>query len=135
MKVHPAPKRKGTSRCDTTSLRPSRRRPRSPAARRSSGDSLTSSPKSSSFRSAPTQTSRSGNDVVDLSVDELELDLWRFRLPEATIPEMASAVYSEGELVVTVPKDANFDVSDGEDGGVWGEGNGGIGAGRFVLVL
>ncbi|PSS14608.1 Class I heat shock protein [Actinidia chinensis var. chinensis] len=76
-----------------------------------------------------------GNDVVDLSVDELELDLWRFRLPEATVPERASAVYSEGELVVTVPKDANFDVSDGEDGGVWGEGNGGIGAGRFVLVL
>ncbi|XAR61191.1 hypothetical protein NMG60_11034824 [Bertholletia excelsa] len=71
-------------------------------------------------------------DVLDLSMDELELDMWRFRLPPSTRPELASAEYSDGELVVTVPKDVGFDGSDAEE--VWGEGNGGIGAGRLVLV-
>ncbi|PSS06409.1 Heat shock 22 protein [Actinidia chinensis var. chinensis] len=76
-----------------------------------------------------------GTDDLNLAVGELELDMWRFRLPSSTKPELATAAYSDGELVVTVPKDANFggsDVDDGEE--VWGDGNGDIGAGRLVLV-
>ncbi|KAK9049573.1 hypothetical protein SSX86_022151 [Deinandra increscens subsp. villosa] len=60
-------------------------------------------------------------------VNELKLDLWRFRLPESTQPELATAAFSGGELVVTVPKGVNL----GRNQGVWGEGNG---TGRFVLV-
>ncbi|GMP90972.1 hypothetical protein CsSME_00041872 [Camellia sinensis var. sinensis] len=77
-----------------------------------------------------------GTNVLDLSMDELELDMWRFRLPASTRPELASAAYNDGQLVVMVPKDANFnglDVVDREEE-VWGEGNGDIGAGRLVLV-
>ncbi|KAL3827970.1 hypothetical protein ACJIZ3_016772 [Penstemon smallii] len=47
-----------------------------------------------------------GNGVVDLSGTEFELDLWRFRLPACTRPEVAFATYLDGELVVTVPKGA-----------------------------
>ncbi|KAL7226611.1 hypothetical protein ACSBR1_021666 [Camellia fascicularis] len=76
--------------------------------------------------------------VLDFSVDELELDMWRFRLPASTLPEQATAAYSGGELVVTVPKNANFDdeeeEEEEEEGGVWGGGNGSIGAGRLVFV-
>ncbi|KAD6120021.1 hypothetical protein R6Q59_026142 [Mikania micrantha] len=61
-------------------------------------------------------------------VNELELDVWRFRLPPSTLPELATASFSDGELVVVVPKDVNL---DGNDAGVWGEGNG---TGQFVLV-
>lgn len=61
--------------------------------------------------------------------------MWRFRLPSSTLPELATAGYDDGELVVTVPKDVNFiglDVEDDDDGDqVWGEGNGG---GRLVLL-
>lgn len=39
--------------------------------------------------------------------DQLNLDLWRFRLPAWTRPEMASATCNGQELVVTVPKDLN----------------------------
>ncbi|XP_047327153.1 uncharacterized protein LOC124930837 [Impatiens glandulifera] len=46
-----------------------------------------------------------GENVVDLSMGELELDIWRFRLPESTRPELASAAFNDGELVVTVPKE------------------------------
>ncbi|KAA8550847.1 hypothetical protein F0562_002531 [Nyssa sinensis] len=69
-----------------------------------------------------------GTNILDLSVDELELDLWRFRLPASTLPELATAVYNDGELVVTVPKDVNFVDSDDENSGngnpeeVWGKG-------------
>ncbi|KAL8214955.1 hypothetical protein R6Q59_027066 [Mikania micrantha] len=59
--------------------------------------------------------------------NELKIDLWRFRLPESTLPELATAAFSDGELVVTVPKDVDL-VRNRE---VWGEGNG---TGRFVLV-
>lgn len=38
-----------------------------------------------------------------------ELDRWRFRLPPCTRPAMATATYSQGELVVTVPKGAGPD--------------------------
>lgn len=45
------------------------------------------------------------NGYLELSsLDDLELDMWRFRLPESTRPELASAVLTDGELIVTVPK-------------------------------
>ncbi|GFP79298.1 hypothetical protein PHJA_000073300 [Phtheirospermum japonicum] len=47
-----------------------------------------------------------GDGVVDFPGTELELDLWRFRLPASTRPELASTAYGDGELVVTVPKGA-----------------------------
>ncbi|KAK2980607.1 hypothetical protein RJ640_011415 [Escallonia rubra] len=62
---------------------------------------------------------RGVGDVADLLLDKLEVDVWRFRLPAATRPELASAVVVDGELVVTVPKD---------DGG----GGGGCSGGREV---
>ncbi|KAK4720276.1 hypothetical protein R3W88_018614 [Solanum pinnatisectum] len=61
------------------------------------------------------------DNVFDSSLSGLDLDLWRFRLPAATVPELASARFSDGELVVTVPKGAD------DDGDI-------VGAGRFVLV-
>ncbi|XP_020205464.1 uncharacterized protein LOC109790675 [Cajanus cajan] len=61
---------------------------------------------------------------VELSLDQLELDMWRFRLPESTRPELASAVFVDGELIVTVPK--------GHEEGD-GDGDRGMG-GRLVLV-
>ncbi|XP_059660483.1 uncharacterized protein LOC132306909 isoform X2 [Cornus florida] len=77
-----------------------------------------------------------GTDVLDSSLDELELDLWRFRLPASTRPELATAEYDDGELVVTVPKDLNLVGADGGVNGnreeLWGEGNGGTG--RLLLV-
>lgn len=67
-----------------------------------------------------------GNGVVDLSGTEFELDLWRFRLPPSTCPELVSATYEDGELVVTVPKGAEAEDDDG--GGDIGNGS------RLVLV-
>lgn len=64
-----------------------------------------------------------GGGVDELCVDEMELDVWRFRLPEATLPELASAAFRDGELVVVVPK--GDDVEDER----WGERSG-----QFVLV-
>ncbi|CAA2963180.1 uncharacterized protein LOC111382270 [Olea europaea var. sylvestris] len=69
------------------------------------------------------------NDVVDLSGNELEMDKWRFRLPDSTWPGLATAVYHQGELVVTVPKGGAE-----EDGGAEGGDGGDLGGGRFVLV-
>lgn len=68
-----------------------------------------------------------GIGVVDVSGTELELDLWRFRLPASMRPELASATYEDGELVVTVPKGAE----EVEDGGALVED---VGGGRFVFV-
>ncbi|XP_077248434.1 17.4 kDa class I heat shock protein-like [Tasmannia lanceolata] len=45
-----------------------------------------------------------GGNVFELAMDEFGLDLWRFRLPQSTRPELATAVYEDGELIVTVPK-------------------------------
>lgn len=62
---------------------------------------------------------RPGNDVDFASLDRLELDVWRFRLPESTRPELASAVYEDGELTVTVPKgqgNGEFREGMGNDG-------------------
>lgn len=56
-----------------------------------------------------------GGTVFDFPVGELELDVWRFRLPACSRPELAVAGYDDGELVVTVPKDTDFDGSDVED--------------------
>ncbi|MFS7930757.1 putative alpha crystallin/Hsp20 domain-containing protein [Helianthus anomalus] len=42
--------------------------------------------------------------IADFAINEVELKVWRFRLPPATLPELATAVFSDGELVVTVPK-------------------------------
>ncbi|KAJ9700374.1 hypothetical protein PVL29_005933 [Vitis rotundifolia] len=83
-----------------------------------------------------------GSDVVELTMNELELDMWRFRLPATTRPELASAVYVDGELVVTVPKCVGMEGAGGgggEEGGVWeggggGQLRGGVG-GRLVVVL
>jgi hypothetical protein len=62
------------------------------------------------------------NGYLELSsLDDLELDMWRFRLPETTRPELASAVLADGELIVTVPK------GEGEGG----EGNGNNNNGEF----
>ncbi|CAL0320442.1 unnamed protein product [Lupinus luteus] len=41
---------------------------------------------------------------VEFSLDQLEIDMWRFRLPESTQPELATATFVDGELIVTVPK-------------------------------
>ncbi|KAJ7980026.1 Heat shock 22 kDa protein [Quillaja saponaria] len=78
---------------------------------------------------------------VELSLDELELDMWRFRLPESTRPELASAVFVDGELIVTVPKGEELenseDGSEASDEEMWGDGNGNFGGGmggRLVLV-
>ncbi|XP_050220102.1 uncharacterized protein LOC126670423 [Mercurialis annua] len=56
------------------------------------------------------------NGYLELSsLDDLELDVWRFRLPESTRPELASAVLTDGELIVTVPKgDEEVEDNNGE---------------------
>ncbi|KAK2355830.1 heat shock protein [Trifolium repens] len=64
---------------------------------------------------------------LKLSLDQLELDMWRFRLPDSTLPELASAVFVDGELIVTVPK--GHDLQGGDNGRGMGSGSG-----RLVLV-
>lgn len=61
------------------------------------------------------------NDVVDVSMTELQLDLWRFRLPDSTRPDLAMASNEDGDLVVVVPKDE--EERESSDTEVWGEGN------------
>lgn len=57
----------------------------------------------------------------ELLLDKLEVDGWRFRLPETTRPELATAFVIARELIVTVPKDGQSSrgakVEDG--GGTW----------------
>eukprot|EP00268_Persea_americana_P019621 TRINITY_DN2008_c0_g1_i1.p1 TRINITY_DN2008_c0_g1~~TRINITY_DN2008_c0_g1_i1.p1 ORF type:complete len:221 (-),score=18.08 TRINITY_DN2008_c0_g1_i1:303-965(-) len=82
------------------------------------------------------------SNALQLTLDELELDMWRFRLPQTTRPELATAIYVDGELTVTVPKGAGSDNSDGSSGeedeeeGVWGDEHGDFagGFGRLVAV-
>ncbi|KAL3812607.1 hypothetical protein ACJIZ3_013875 [Penstemon smallii] len=64
---------------------------------------------------------------VELSLDKLEIDTWRFRLPSTALPELATAVFVDGELIVTVPKGGELRgfVGGGE---VWGGGS------RLLLV-
>lgn len=71
-----------------------------------------------------------GSSSLGLSLDELELDVWRFRLPESTRPELVTVACVDGDLIVTVPKNAEEEDDDG-GGGDFGQG---IGSGRLVLV-
>ncbi|OEL38232.1 hypothetical protein BAE44_0000752 [Dichanthelium oligosanthes] len=68
--------------------------------------------------------------------DDMELDRWRSRLPEASCPAMAVAGYVDGQLVVTVPKGRGGD--EGTDGGqgevTWRCCSGGKISGRLVVV-
>ncbi|XP_059294063.1 uncharacterized protein LOC132047159 [Lycium ferocissimum] len=70
-----------------------------------------------------------GGGEEELLLEELKVDTWRFRLPATTKPELATAVFVDGELIVTVPKGGRGggDFADGRD--VWGGGGG-----RLVLV-
>ena len=70
---------------------------------------------------------RFDGESLELSLDQLELDMWRFRLPDSTLPELASAVFVDGELIVTVPK--GHDLQGGDNGRGMG-----CGSGRLVLV-
>lgn len=46
-----------------------------------------------------------GSSSLGVSLDELELDVWRFRLPESTRPDLVTVnCDGDGELIVTVPK-------------------------------
>ncbi|KAK4800602.1 hypothetical protein SAY86_021089 [Trapa natans] len=69
-----------------------------------------------------------------LSLDQLELDIWRFRLPQSTRPELASAVFIDGELIVTVPKEEEEEEeeegAEGDKSLLWGGANGN----KLVLV-
>lgn len=65
-------------------------------------------------------TGEGGDEVVELLLGEV--DVWRFRLPAMTQPGLATAVFVDGELIVTVPKSRE----------VVGEVVGGVG--RLVLV-
>ncbi|WOG94859.1 hypothetical protein DCAR_0314156 [Daucus carota subsp. sativus] len=69
--------------------------------------------------------------LCEIGFDEVGFDVWRFRLPAGTKPEMATAVYSGGELVVIVPKgEEELDGMEGDDREeMWGDGDG-----RLVLV-
>ncbi|XP_010435058.1 PREDICTED: uncharacterized protein LOC104718929 [Camelina sativa] len=54
-----------------------------------------------------------GSSSLGLSLDELELDVWRFRLPESTRPDLVTVdCDGDGELIVTVPK-----IEEEEDNG------------------
>ncbi|KAJ1298704.1 hypothetical protein BS78_01G474200 [Paspalum vaginatum] len=77
-----------------------------------------------------------GREEAD-GADEMELDRWRSRLPEASCPAMAVAGYVDGQLVVTVPKGRD----DGEAAAAAGQGevtwrccSGGKISGRLVVV-
>ncbi|KAI3951183.1 hypothetical protein MKW98_028587 [Papaver atlanticum] len=80
-----------------------------------------------------------GSNVDELNILD-EFELWRFRLPQSTTPELAAANYINGELVVTVPKSSSLANQENgeEEGEVWGgEGeNGDFRGGRVShLVL
>ncbi|KAL0414519.1 UNVERIFIED_CONTAM: hypothetical protein Sradi_1653600 [Sesamum radiatum] len=66
-----------------------------------------------------------GGGDVDLFLDKLEVDKWRFRLPSSARPELAKAAFVAGQLIVTVPRGSSGRVDGGE---VWGAGS------RLVLV-
>ncbi|KAL1543258.1 hypothetical protein AAHA92_20259 [Salvia divinorum] len=51
----------------------------------------------------------SGSCGVELFIDRLELDTWRFRLPSSALTELATAVIADGKLVVMVPKGGGGD--------------------------
>lgn len=50
-------------------------------------------------------------EIGDLGlVDKVRVDVWRYRLPAVARPELATAVFLNGEIVVTVPKSGDFRV-------------------------
>ncbi|KAL8121756.1 uncharacterized protein LOC141661110 [Apium graveolens] len=49
-------------------------------------------------------------EMGELLVDQLRVDVWRYRLPAVALPELATAVFVNGELIVTVPKSEEFGV-------------------------
>lgn len=53
-------------------------------------------------------------EIGDLLLEQLKVDVWRFRLPASARPELATAVFVDGELIVTVPKSEG--VGDFRDG-------------------
>ncbi|KAF2325216.1 hypothetical protein GH714_025358 [Hevea brasiliensis] len=55
---------------------------------------------------------RGAQSVDRASVEDLDIDMWRFRLPTTTFPKMTSARCIGGQLVVTVPKTLNFEDDD-----------------------
>lgn len=72
-----------------------------------------------------------GTDGGDVPTDD-QLNLWRYRLPASTKPELTSARCNGQELVVTVPKEVNsedIDMKDQADGDVRGNENG-----RVIMV-
>ncbi|KAI3926540.1 hypothetical protein MKX01_011436 [Papaver californicum] len=76
-----------------------------------------------------------GSHVDEVNILD-EFELWRFRLPQSSTPELATANYINGELVVTVPKSSSF--ANQENGGNEEEGeNGDLRGGRVShdLVL
>lgn len=62
------------------------------------------------------------DDEIKLLLEQLNVDTWRYRLPASTMPELATAAFVDGELIVTVPKGGRGSMD------VWG------GGGRLVLV-
>ncbi|CAN6307939.1 unnamed protein product [Urochloa humidicola] len=72
----------------------------------------------------------------EAGADEMELDRWRSRLPEASCPAMAVAGYVDGQLVVTVPKGSEGDegVNSGQGKVTWRCCSGGKISGRLVVV-
>lgn len=62
----------------------------------------------------------SSTEVVELLLDDLNMDTWRFRLPRSSLPELATASFLDGELIVTVPKAAGAGNNQREsDDGIW----------------
>ncbi|KAL0435724.1 UNVERIFIED_CONTAM: hypothetical protein Sradi_0280300 [Sesamum radiatum] len=143
MKVHPVPRKRNiTLQYDVASLlaqangcrqKKLRRLPHIFAKIHAATDDISGGVRADAVEIYPgvTKIVIRGNGVVDLSGTEFELDLWRFRLPSSTRPELASASYEDGELVVTVPKGAAAEDDDGAEE----DGDGDMGAGsRLVLV-
>ncbi|KAI5649172.1 hypothetical protein M9H77_35177 [Catharanthus roseus] len=73
------------------------------------------------------RNNRGGGDVGELLLEQLKVDTWRFRLPRVTQPELATAVFEDGELIVTVPKGGGGQI-DIDGGRNWGA------PGNLVLV-
>nr|XP_016438604.1 PREDICTED: uncharacterized protein LOC107764528 [Nicotiana tabacum] len=44
---------------------------------------------------------------AELLLEQLKVDTWRYRLPASAKPELATAAFVDGELIVTVPKGDN----------------------------
>ncbi|CAI9118450.1 OLC1v1020023C1 [Oldenlandia corymbosa var. corymbosa] len=63
---------------------------------------------------------------VDLLLERLNIDTWRFRLPRSAQPDMASIVLVDEKLIVTVPKGDHRGFGDGSN--TW------RGDSRLVLV-